>query len=105
MISILHLENSFTSTIASVASLSESHEKLVPGGIYILMTAMAGSIVSHNQNILLRVSVPLTVKVRVSWLMLPVMMQNVADLLWHYELRVLIVAENHLRVQGTAVKG
>lgn len=70
-----------------------------------LVAAMAGSIVSRNRNILLRASVPLAVGVGAGWLVLPVTMRNVGDLVWGYEERVPVVAENHLRVRGAAVEG
>ncbi len=53
------LEQSFTSTVASLAPPArESGERLMPGLIYVLVAAMAGSIVTRNRNILLRSSVP-----------------------------------------------
>lgn len=105
MSSLLRLETSFTATIASLAPPASSHEKLVPGGIYVLVAAMAGSIVSRNRNILLRASVPVATGVAAGWLVLPVTMRNVADLVWRFEERVPVVAENHLRVREGAVEG
>jgi len=58
MDSVLHLEESFTSTIASLAPPPQSGEKLMPGSLYVLVAAMTGSIVSRNRNVLLRATVP-----------------------------------------------
>jgi len=105
MDSILHLENSFTSTIASLAPPPEAHENLMPGGIYVIVAAMAGSIISRNRNILLRATVPVAVGIGAGWMLLPVTMGNVSDLLWKYEEKVPVVAENHLRVKGAVEQG
>ncbi|KAA6413050.1 MAG: hypothetical protein FRX48_02793 [Lasallia pustulata] len=59
--SLLSLETSVTSTLASLAPPPDSHEKLIPGAIYVLVAAMAGSIAARNRNVLLRASVPAAV--------------------------------------------
>lgn len=66
---------------------------------------MAGSIASRNRNILVRASVPLAVGVGAGWVVLPVTMRNVGDLVWRFEQRVPVVAENHLRVRGAVGEG
>ncbi|MCJ1293581.1 hypothetical protein MMC34_005136 [Xylographa carneopallida] len=98
----LHLETSFTSTIASLAPPPQANEHLLPGGLYVLVAAMAGSIATRNRNILLRASVPLAVGVGAGWAVLPYTMRNVGDLVWGWEERVPVVAENHLRVRAGA---
>ncbi|MCJ1317264.1 hypothetical protein MMC15_002587 [Xylographa vitiligo] len=98
----LHLESSFTSTIASLAPPPEVNEHLLPGGLYVLVAAMAGSIATRNRNILLRASVPLVVGVGAGWVVLPYTMRNVGDLMWGWEEKVPVLAENHLRVRGAA---
>jgi organizing structure protein 2 len=105
MDSFLHLENSFTSTIASLAPSPQSGERLLPGSIYVLVAAMTGSIVSRNRNILLRSAVPLAVGVGAAWVVLPVTMRNVSDLLWKYEEKFPAVAESHLRARQSIEKG
>lgn len=95
----LRLENSFTSTIASLAPPKESGEKVMPGAIYVLVSAMAGSIVTRNRNILLRSTVPVAVGIVASWAILPITSRNVGDLLWTYEERYPVIAENHLRAK------
>ncbi|MCJ1473346.1 hypothetical protein MMC13_001997 [Lambiella insularis] len=101
----LHLESSFTSTIASLAPPPESHEHLLPSGLYVLVAAMAGSIVTRNRNILLRASVPLAVGVGAAWVVLPYTMRNVGDLVWKFEERAPVVAMNHMRVRGAVEEG
>jgi organizing structure protein 2 len=99
MDSALHLESSFTSTIASLAPAPQTGEKLMPGSLYVLVAAMTGSIVSRNRNILLRATVPLAVGIGAGWVVLPVTMRNVADLLWKYEQRFPAIADGHLRTR------
>jgi len=99
MDSALHLEESFTSTIASLAPSPQSGEKLMPGTLYVLVAAMTGSIVSRNRNIVLRAAVPLAVGIGAGWVVLPVTMRNVSDLLWKYEQRFPAVADGHLRTR------
>lgn len=101
----LHLESSFTSTIASLTPAPESHEHLFPDGLYVLVATMAGSIVTRNRNILLRASVPLAVGIGAGWIVLPYTMRNVGDLGWSFEERVPVVAENHVRVRAAVKEG
>ncbi|KAI9166946.1 MICOS subunit MIC26 [Paramyrothecium foliicola] len=97
--SAFHLEQSFTNTIASLAPPRESGEKLMPGAIYVLVAAMAGSIITRNRNILLRATVPLAVGIGAGWVVLPITMQNTADLAWKYEQRFPVIAESHVRLR------
>lgn len=99
MDSVLHLESSFTSTIASLAPPRQSGEKLMPGSLYVLVAAMTGSIVTRNRNILLRAAVPLAVGIGAGWMVIPVTMRNVSDLVWQYEKRFPAVADGHLRAR------
>jgi organizing structure protein 2 len=100
MDSFLHLENSFTSTVASLAPAPQSGEKLMPGSIYVLVAAMTGSIISRNRNILLRGFVPLAVGIGAGWVVLPVTMRNVSELLWKYEEKFPAIAEGHIRTRN-----
>lgn len=99
MDSALHLEESFTSTVASLAPPPQSGEKLMPGSLYVLVAAMTGSIVTRNRNILLRATVPLAVGIGAGWVVLPITMRNVADLLWKYEQRFPAIADGHIRTR------
>jgi MICOS complex subunit MIC26 len=99
MDSFFHLENSFTGTIASLAPSPESGEKLMPGCLYVLVAAMCGTIISRNRNILLRSIVPLAVGIGAGWVVLPLTMHNISDLLWTYEEKFPVLAENHLRTR------
>jgi len=99
MDSVFHLESSFTSTIASLAPPPQSGEKLMPGSICILVAAMTGSIVSRNRNIVLRAAVPLAVGIGAGWVVLPITMRNVSDLLWKYEKRFPVIADGHIRTR------
>ncbi|KAJ8070735.1 hypothetical protein OCU04_001105 [Sclerotinia nivalis] len=99
MDSVLHLENSFTSTIASLAPSQQSGEKLMPGSIYVLVAAMSGSIISRNRNIVLRAAVPFAVGIGAGWAVLPVTMRNIANLAWEYEKRFPVIADSHIRTR------
>ena len=105
MSSVLHQEQAFTQTIASLAPPPETRERIMPGSLYILVAAMAGSIVSRNRNIILRASVPLAVGVGTAWVVLPYTTRNVANLIWKYEERTPVVAESHIRMRGFIEEG
>jgi MICOS complex subunit MIC26 len=99
------LEQSFTSTIASLAPPRESGEKVMPGAVYVLVASMAGTIVVRNRNIFLRASLPLALGVGAGWVVLPITMRNVGDLAWRYEQRFPAVASAHLKVRESIDKG
>jgi len=99
------LEQSFTSTIASLAPPRESGERLMPGLVYVLVAGMAGSIVARNRNVLLRASAPLALGLGAAWAVLPVTMGNVSGLLWEYEQRFPAVADAHVRTREGVEKG
>ncbi|KAL1998592.1 hypothetical protein VTN02DRAFT_5921 [Thermoascus thermophilus] len=99
---VLRVENAFTDTVASLAPAPESGERLLPGGIYVLVAAMAGSIVARNRGLVLRAVTPLGFGTVAAWTLLPVTMRNVSDLVWEYEKKVPAVAEQHLRIRRSA---
>jgi organizing structure protein 2 len=95
----LRLEHSFTSTIRSLAPSKETGEKVFPGALYVLVASMAGSIISRNRNILLRASVPAAIGLTTAYAVLPVTMRNVGDLVWSYEEKYPVLADQHLRIK------
>ncbi|KAL9095533.1 MAG: hypothetical protein Q9165_002404 [Trypethelium subeluteriae] len=97
--SAFKLENSFTQTIASLAPPRDSNEQLLPGVIYVLVSAMAGSIITRRSNILLRFSVPLAAGITAGNVFLPITTRNVGQLIWSYEERFPVVADTHRSVQ------
>lgn len=99
------LEKSFTDTVASLAPPAESGEKLMPGMVYVLVAAMAGSIVTRRSNILLRASVPAALGVGMGWTVLPITMGRVSDLTWKYEQRFPAVAQGHVQAKEGLRKG
>lgn len=99
MDSAFDLESNFVDTIASLAPPRESGEKLIPGSLYVLVAAMTGSIVARNRNIVLRASLPLAVGVGAGWVVLPITMRNISDLLWKYEERFPAIADGHIRTR------
>ena len=86
--------------MASLAPSRASGERLLPGAVYVLVAAMAGSIVSRRSNILFRATVPLAFGVTAGWALLPVTMRNISDLAWTYEQRVPVVAQAHLQTRA-----
>jgi organizing structure protein 2 len=96
----LKLEDSFISTMQSLAPPKESRERLLPGSIYVLVAAMAGSIVARNRNLLLRGVVPAISGVGASYAVLPITTRNVGDLVWKYEEKYPVVRDNHLRIRN-----
>ena len=99
MTRLLKLEHSFTSTIASLAPPRETNERLLPNGLYVLVAAMAGSILVRNRNILLRATVPPAVGLGAAYTVLPFTMRNVGNLVWSYEERFPAVADTHMKVR------
>lgn len=98
MTRFMDAEHSFTSTIASLAPPKESNEKLLPGGIYVLVAAMAGSIISRNRNILFRFATPILTGVVTANYVVPRTTENVGNLIWTYEEKFPVVRDNHLRI-------
>lgn len=94
-----NLERSFTDTIAGLAPRAETGEKLMPGLVYVLVAAMAGSMVTRRSNILLRATVPVAFGVGMGWTVLPVTMTNVSELAWRYEQRFPVVAQGHIKTR------
>jgi len=71
---------------------------LLPNGLYVLVAAMAGSILVRNRNILLRATVPPAVGLGAAYTVLPFTMRNVGNLVWSYEERIPVVRDTHLKV-------
>jgi len=99
----LNLESSLASTIASLAPPPQANEPLMPGLIYVLVSTLAGSILSRNRGILLRGVVPVAFGVAAGYTVLPYTMRNVGELAWRYEERFPEVRDAHLRIRERAV--
>ena len=99
------LEQSFTSTVASLAPPRASGEKLMPGLVYTLVAGMAGSIVARNRGVILRGATPLAFGLGCAWTVIPITMQNVSSLLWKYEQRFPAVADAHVRTREGIEQG
>jgi len=59
---------------------------------------MAGSIISRNRNILIRFVTPIITGVTTANYVIPRTTQNVGNLVWDYEKRFPVVADNHIRI-------
>jgi len=93
------MEHSVASTVASLAPSATTNETLMPGLIYVLVSAMAGSILTRNRNLLLRATVPVLFGVSAGYVAIPVTMRNVGNLVWTYEERFPAVRDTHLQVK------
>lgn len=97
---MLRVENACADAVASLAPPPESGEKLLPGSIYVVVSAMAGAIGSRNRGIFLRTAMPLAFGALAARILLPVTMQNVADRGWEWEQKKAPgLAERHLRLR------
>jgi len=94
----LNAEHDVASTIRSLAPPKESNERLLPGGIYVLVAAMAGSIISRNRNIFVRFVTPIITGVTTAHYVVPRTTENVGNLVWRWEEKYPVVRDNHLRV-------
>ena len=101
MTNFLKLESDFTSTVASLAPPKESGEKVLPGAVYVLVAAMAGSIITRRSNILLRATVPVAAGIGCSYTVLPITSRNVGNLVWKYEEKYPVIADSHLRIRNS----
>jgi organizing structure protein 2 len=93
------LEHSLTATIVGLAPSRQSGEKVLPGAIYVLVSAMGATVLTRNRNVLLRASMPVLVGLGAAQYLLPVTMRNVGDLAWSYEKRWPALADAHLRTR------
>ncbi|RMZ89494.1 hypothetical protein DV736_g3271, partial [Chaetothyriales sp. CBS 134916] len=96
-------ETKITNTVVSLAPAPETGEKLLPGAIYVLVAALTGSIVSRNRGIFLRTLTPLGVGIAAGWVLLPVTMTNVSDLIWEWEKKVPAISEAHIKTREVIV--
>ncbi|KAF3902436.1 hypothetical protein ABW21_db0200633 [Orbilia brochopaga] len=92
----LHIEHTVTTTIADIAPSQRSGETIIPGALFVAISAMAGSVLARRRMFPLRVLAPVVTGVAASWYFLPVTTRNVADLAWRWEQKVPAVAEAHL---------
>lgn len=100
MLDNLHArERTIVQTIAGLAPPRESPEKVLPGLVYTGVTAMGGSLLVRNRNILLRGVTPLVVFVVAMNGFLPETSERVGDLLWEWEGKVSGVREAHTAVR------
>lgn len=100
-----HLERNFTSSLASLAPPRDSGERLMPGLIYVLVAAMAGSIATRRSGFVLRAAAPVALGAGAAWVVLPITMRNVGDAAWRIEQRFPAVAEAHQSVYDGVERG
>lgn len=101
---MLRLEHDAATTIANLAPGRETGERLLPNGLYVLVAAMAGSILTRRRNILLRATLPAAIGVGAAYLVLPHTTQNVGNLIWSWEEKYPVVRDTHIQVQDRVTR-
>lgn len=101
----LDAEQSVTSTIASLAPPRESGEQVLPGLVYVSVSAMAASILTRRRIWPVRLLAPLLTATGAAWCFLPNTSQNVGRLVWEYERKVPAVAKAHMVVRKEVEDG
>ncbi|KAK9475564.1 apolipo protein O-domain-containing protein [Dipodascopsis tothii] len=90
-----NIETKVTSTIASIHPTTE---EILPGAIYVLVSALSGTIVFRKHNVLLRSFVAPVIFGGVAFrFLLPETFNNVAQLAWSYEKMVPEIANAHIK--------
>lgn len=94
--SYLAAEKSATSTIAAI---KEDDEDLMPGAVYVLISALSGSIAVRNRNILLRGVAPVVFGAAAFKYFLPQAYENTGKLIWRFEQKAPALANAHTQAQ------
>jgi organizing structure protein 2 len=93
----LRVEKDVTST---VASLRADNEDILPGGIYVLISTLTGSILARRRGILIRATAPVLFGLGAFRYFLPGTYRNTGALIWSFEQRSPAVADAHLKVEA-----
>ncbi|KAK6539608.1 hypothetical protein TWF694_009817 [Orbilia ellipsospora] len=101
----LHIEHSVTTTVAGLAPSHRSGETIIPGIIFVAISAMAGSVIARRRMFPIRFLTPAITGVGASWYFLPETTRNVSDLAWKWEQKVPQVAETHLQIRNGVLDG
>lgn len=88
----LNVERSITSTVNEIRS---DKEDILPGGIYVLVSTLSGSIIARNRNFLIRGISPVVFGVVAFRFFLPETYSNTGKLIWKFEQKVPEIAEAH----------
>lgn len=92
----LKAEKSVTSTVAEIKS---DDEDILPGGIYVLISALSGSILARNKNLLFRGITPLVFGLGAFKYFLPQTFENTGNLVWKFEQKAPAIAEAHIQTK------
>ncbi|KAF3922015.1 hypothetical protein ABW20_dc0105750 [Dactylellina cionopaga] len=101
----LHIEHNVTSTVANLAPSHRSGETIIPGVIFVAISAMAGSVLARRRIFPIRWLTPVVTGVAASWYFLPETSRNVGDLAWKWEQKVPQVAETHMTIRNGVEDG
>lgn len=93
----LHAERRVSST---VADLKSEKEDMLPGTIYVLISALSGSIFARRRNIAVRFSAPIVFGVAAFKYFLPLTFANTASFVWKMEQKSPAIADTHVKVQS-----
>ncbi|KAF3907542.1 hypothetical protein AA313_de0202362 [Arthrobotrys entomopaga] len=101
----LHIEHNVTTTVANLAPSHRSGETIIPGVIFVAISAMAGSVIARRRMFPIRFLTPAITGTAASWYFLPETTRNVSDLAWKWEQKVPQVAETHLQIRNGVLDG
>lgn len=93
----LHVERHVSST---VADLKSEHEDLLPGSVYVLISALSGSIFARRRNFLVRFVTPVVFGVAAFKYFLPHTFANTSSFVWKLEQKAPVVSETHIKIQS-----
>lgn len=93
----LNAERNVTSTLGEIKSDSED---ILPGGIYVLVSTLSGSILVRNRNILLRGVAPAVFGIAAFRYFLPQTFDNTGKLIWKFEQKAPALADAHVNAHN-----
>ncbi|ANB10919.1 Mic26p [Sugiyamaella lignohabitans] len=93
----LQAERSVTST---VSNLKDENEDILPGGIYILIGALSGSIFARRRGFVLRTVTPVIFGLGAFSYFLPKTFNNTRALVWSFEQKSPAIADTHIQIQN-----
>lgn len=99
---VIMLEGKIEQTIKQVRPRDE---RFLPGGIYVGVSTLFGSIVARNRSLPIRLLAPPTLFVVSARIFLPKLSRNVGDYLYDQEVRVPPLREAHDQVRAGIVSG
>lgn len=92
----INAEKSVTSLFSEIKS---EKEDILPGGIYVLVSTLSGSILARNRSFLVRGFMPVVFGAAAFRYFLPQTCNNTGKLIWRFEQKAPAIAEAHVKTQ------